>query len=53
MENTPLMIAAAVGHYRVLSILANHPQVDLHAQVSCTTVTAWPVWKYFMQLRFA
>jgi len=39
METTPLMIAAAVGHYRILRSLANHPQVDLHAQVSCTTVT--------------
>ena len=48
MENTSLMIAAAVGHYRVLRILANHPQVDLHAQVSCTTVpSTWLVWDYF------
>jgi len=49
MENTPLMIAAAVGHYRILRILATHPQVDLHAQVSCTTVpSTWQVWDYFL-----
>jgi len=49
MQTTPLMIAAAVGHYRVLRILANHPQVDLHAQVSCTTIpSTWLVWDYFL-----
>lgn len=31
--NTPLMIAGAVGHYTVLAILANHPKIDLQAEV--------------------
>ena len=35
LENTATMVAAAVGHYEVLRLLANHPQVDLNAQVSC------------------
>lgn len=32
-EDTPLMVAAAVGHYPVLKYLLQHPQIDLCAQV--------------------
>ena len=31
---TPLIIAAVKGHHSVLRILANHPQIQLHVQVS-------------------
>ena len=31
--NAPLMIAGAVGHYTLLAILANHPKIDLQAEV--------------------
>ena len=31
--NTPLMIAGAVGHYTLLAVLANHPKIDLQAEV--------------------
>ena len=40
VENTATMVAAAVGHNEVLRILANHPQVDLNAQVSCFVMTS-------------
>ena len=40
VENTAIMVAAAVGHNEVLRILANHPQVDLNAQVSCFGMTS-------------
>ena len=33
---TPLIIAAVKGHHSVLRILANHPQIQLHQQVSST-----------------
>ena len=39
MDNTATMVAAAVGHYEILRIMANHPQVDLNAQVSCFILT--------------
>ena len=31
--NAPLMIAGAVGHYTLLAMLANHPKLDLQAEV--------------------
>jgi len=31
---TPLIIAAVKGHYSVLRILANHPNIQLHEQDS-------------------
>jgi ankyrin repeat protein len=31
---TPLIIAAVKGHHSVLRILAFHPQIQLHLQVS-------------------
>jgi ankyrin repeat protein len=30
---TPLIIAAVKGHYSVLRILANHPDIRIHEQV--------------------
>ena len=38
VENTAIMVAGALGHYEVLRILANHPQIDLNAQVSLTSI---------------
>lgn len=35
---TPLIIAAVKGHYSVLRILANHPEIKLHEQV-CNSQT--------------
>ena len=34
---TPLIIAAVKGHYSVLRILANHPDIRLHEQVHRTS----------------
>ena len=33
---TPLIIAAVKGHHSVLRILAFHPQIQLHVQVSAS-----------------
>ena len=30
---TPVMIAGAVGHFKLLEVLANHPTADVNAQV--------------------
>lgn len=35
---TPLIIAAVKGHYSVLRILANHPNIQLHEQVHQVTI---------------
>jgi len=35
---TPLIIAAVKGHYSVLRILANHPNIQLHEQVRQVTI---------------
>jgi len=32
--NTPLMIAGALGHYSLLEILANHPKINVQAEVA-------------------
>ena len=32
--NTPLMIAGALGHYNLLEILANHPKINIQAEVA-------------------
>ncbi len=32
-EHTALTVAAGVGHHKVVKLLADHQQVDLHAQV--------------------
>lgn len=41
---TPLIIAAVKGHYSVLRILANHPEIKLHEQVSIIIMTHYMYW---------
>lgn len=38
---TPLIIAAVKGHHSVLRILAKHPQIQLHVQVSTLPYLMW------------
>ena len=32
-DNTPLMVAAALGHHNVLKLLIAQPNIDINAQV--------------------
>ncbi len=32
-DNTPLMVAAALGHYNVLEFLIAQPNIEINAQV--------------------
>ena len=41
---TPLIIAAVKGHYSVLRILASHPQIELHVQVSVHVIVDEPAY---------
>ena len=36
--NTPIMVTAAVGNYKLLKFFASHPKINLHAQVLCAPV---------------
>lgn len=35
-DNTPLMVAAALGHYNILKFLLAQPNIEVNAQVRIT-----------------